>query len=98
MIEREVLEREIHQLRQVIRADAYALASKSTPIADRVRLQEQIAIRTTMRVGLSKELSGGSSLGTAEPRGSHAQAKAYSRSQANEGRVAENPLSPASPH
>jgi hypothetical protein len=60
MIEREVLEREIHQLRQIIRADAYALASKSTPIADRARLQKQIAIRTTMRVALSKELSGGS--------------------------------------
>jgi hypothetical protein len=98
MIEREVLEREIHQLRQIIGADAFALASKSTPIADRARLQKQIAIRTTMRVGLSKELGGGSSLGTAEPRGSHAQAKAYSRSQANEGRVAENPVSPASPH
>jgi hypothetical protein len=98
MIEREVLEREIHQLRQIIRADAYALVSKSTPIADRARLQKQIAIRTTMRPGVSKELSGGSSLGTAEPRGSHAQAKAYSRSEANEGRVAENPLSPASPH
>ena len=97
MIEREVLEREI-QLRQIIRADAYALASKSTPIADRARLQKQIAIRTTMWVGLSKELSGGSSLGTAEPRGSHAQAKTYSRSEANEGRVAEKPLSPASSH
>jgi hypothetical protein len=35
MIEREVLDREIHQLRQIIRADAYALASKSTPVADR---------------------------------------------------------------
>jgi hypothetical protein len=93
-----MMEREVHQLRQIIRADAYALASKSTPIADRARLQKQIAIRTTMRVGLSKELSVGSSLGTAEPRGSHAQAKAYSRSEAHEGRVAANPVSPASPH
>jgi hypothetical protein len=65
MIERELLEREIHQLRQIIRADTYALASKSTPIGDRARLQKQIAIRTTMWVGLSKELSGDSSLGTA---------------------------------
>ena len=34
MIEREKLEREIHQLRQIIRADAYALASKSAIGAD----------------------------------------------------------------
>jgi hypothetical protein len=57
MTEREMLEREIHQLRQIIRANAYAVASKSTPMADRARLQKQIAIRTTMWVGLSKELS-----------------------------------------
>jgi hypothetical protein len=63
MLEREKLEREVHQLRQIIRADAYALASKSTPIADRDRLQKQISIRTTMWVGLSKELSSDSSLG-----------------------------------
>jgi hypothetical protein len=35
MLERKTLEREIHQLRQIIRADAYALVSKSTPIAER---------------------------------------------------------------
>ena len=98
MLEREVLEREIHQLRQIIWADAYALTSKATPITDRARLQKQIAIRTTMWVGLSKELSGASSLGTAEPRGPRAQAKAYPRSEANEGSVAANPLSPASSH
>jgi hypothetical protein len=57
MTEREMLEREIHQLRQIIRADAYAVASKYTPMADRARLQKQIAIRTTMWVGLSKDLS-----------------------------------------
>jgi hypothetical protein len=57
------------QSRQIIRADAYAVASKSTPMADRARLQKQIAIRTTMWVGLSKELSAASSLSTAEPRG-----------------------------
>jgi hypothetical protein len=95
MIEREVLEREIHQLRQIIRADAI---SKATPITDRARLQKQIAIRTTMWVGLSKELSGASSLGTAEPRGPHAQAKAYPRGEAHEGGIATNSVSPARPH
>ena len=35
MIKREMLEREIYQLRQIIRADAYTLASKSTPLADK---------------------------------------------------------------
>jgi hypothetical protein len=39
MIEREMLEREIHQLRQIIRADAFALVSKSTPVSDKARLQ-----------------------------------------------------------
>jgi hypothetical protein len=63
MLEREKLEREVHQLRQIIRADAYALASKSTPIADSARLQKQISIRTTVWMGLSKELSSDSSLG-----------------------------------
>jgi hypothetical protein len=63
MRERERLVREVHQLCQIIRADAHALGSKSTPVADRVRLKKQIAIRTTMWVGLSKELSGDSSLG-----------------------------------
>ena len=57
MIEREKLEREIHQLTQIIAANAFALASKSTPIADRAGLQKQIAIRATLWVGLSKELS-----------------------------------------
>jgi hypothetical protein len=98
MIEREVLEREIHQLRQIIRADAYALASKSTPLSDRVRLQKQIAIRTATWNGLLKQLSGDSSLDTAEPRGPRAQAKAYSRSEAHEGRPASNPVSPPSPY
>ena len=98
MIEREVLEREIHQLRQIIGADAFALASKSTPIADRARLQKQIDIRTTIWAGLLKQRSGDSSLDTAELRGAHAQAKAYSRSEAHEGRIATNPVSPARPH
>ena len=98
MLERENLEREVHQLRQIIRADAYALASKSTPIADKARLQKQIDIRTALWAGLLKQLSGASSLGTAEPRGPRAQAKAYPRSEAHEGQVAANPLSPASPH
>ena len=98
MPEREMLEREIHQLRQIIGANADALISKSTPIADRARLRTQIDIRTAMRSGLLKQLSGVSSLGTAEPRGSRAQVKAYSRSEAHKGRIAANPLSAARPH
>jgi hypothetical protein len=98
MIEREKLEREIHQLTQIIAADAFALASKSTPIADRAGLQRQIDIRSAMWAGLLKQLSGDSSLGTAEPRGSCAQAKAYPRSEADEGRIAVYPISPARPH
>ena len=42
MIEREKIEREIHQLTQIIAADAFALASRSTPSADRAGLQKQI--------------------------------------------------------
>jgi hypothetical protein len=98
MIEREELDREIHQLAVIIRANAYALVAKSTPIADRARLQKQIDIRTAMLGGLLKQLSGDSSLGTAEPRGPHAQAKKYSRSEAHEGGIAANSVSPASPH
>jgi hypothetical protein len=98
MPEREMLEREVHQLRQIVRADAFALVSKSTPIADSARLRKQIDIRTTLRSDLLKQLSGVLSLGTAEPRGSRAQAKAYSRSEAHEGRIAANPLSAARPH
>ena len=97
-MEREKLEREIHQLTQIIGANAFALVSKPTPIADRARLQKQIDIRTTMWAGLLKQLGGDSSLGTAELRGAHAQAKAYSRSEAHEGRIATNPVGPASPH
>ena len=62
-MEREKLEREIHQLTQIIGANAFAWVSKSTPIADRARLQKQISIRTTMWAGLSKELSSDSILG-----------------------------------
>jgi hypothetical protein len=98
MIEREKLEREVHQLNQIIKADAFALVSKSTPIADWGRLLKQIDIRTAMWSGLLKQLSGDSSLGTAEPRGSRAQAKAYSRSEAHEGGIAGNSISPARPH
>jgi hypothetical protein len=64
MLEREMLEREVRQLRQIIRADAFALVSKSTPIADRARLRKQIDIRTATWRGLLKQLSGVSSLGT----------------------------------
>jgi hypothetical protein len=48
MIERDKIEREIHQLTQIIGANAFAWVSKSTPIADRARLQKQIDTRTTM--------------------------------------------------
>ena len=97
-MEREKLEREIHQLTKIIGANAFALVSKSTPIADRARQLKQIDIRTAMWSGLLKQLSGDSSLGTAEPRGSCAQAKAYPRSEAHEGYIASNPNSPARPH
>jgi|SRR5450631_980650 hypothetical protein len=97
-MEREKLEREIHQLTQIIRANTYALVSKSTPIMDRGQTAKAIDIRTTMWAGLLKQLSGDSSLGTAEPGGSRAQAKAYSRSEAHEGRIATNPVSPTRPH
>jgi hypothetical protein len=98
MIEREKIEREIHQLTQIIAANAFALASRSTPNADRVGLQKQIEIRSILWAGLLKQLSGASSLSPAELRGPAAQAKAYPRSQAHEGQVAANPLSPASSH
>ncbi len=56
MIDREKLEREIHQLTQIIRADADALVSKSMPSADRAGLQKQVDIRTAQRAGLLKQL------------------------------------------
>jgi hypothetical protein len=40
-MEREKLEREIHQLTQIIGADAFALASKSTPIADPAQVKSK---------------------------------------------------------
>jgi len=97
-MEREKLEREIYQLTQIIAANAHALVSKGTPLADRAGLQRQIDMRTIMWAGLLKQLSGDSSLGTAELRGPRAQAKAYSRSEAYEGGIASNPDSPARPH
>ena len=63
MLERDKLEHEIHQLRQIIRADAFALASKSTRATDKAGLQKQIEIRSTMCVGLLKQLNGGPRLG-----------------------------------
>ena len=69
MTEREKLEREIHQLTQIIGANAFALAAKSTPGADRAGLQKQIAIRSARWAGLLKRLSGASSLSAAELRG-----------------------------
>jgi hypothetical protein len=98
MVEREEIEREIHQLTQIIAADAFALASRSTPSADRVGLQKQIEVRSALWAGLLKQLSGTSSLSPAELRGPRAQAKTYPRSEAHEGQVAPNPPSPANPH
>jgi hypothetical protein len=98
MIEREKIEREIHQLTQIIAANAFALASRSTPNADRVGLQKQIEIRSVLWAGLLKQVSGASSLSPAELRGPRAQTKAYPRSEAHEGHVAASPISPANPH
>ena len=56
MMEREKLEREIHQLTQIIGSNAFALASKSTRIADRAGLQKQIEMRTAQRDGLLKHV------------------------------------------
>jgi hypothetical protein len=98
MIEREKIEREIHQSTQIIAANAFALASRSTPNADRVGLQKQIEIRSVLWAGLLKQLSGASSLSPAELRGPRAQTKAYPRSEAHEGQVAASPISPANPH
>jgi hypothetical protein len=98
MTERDRLEREIHQLTQIIAANVFALASRSTPNADRAGLQRQIKIRSALWAGLLKQLSGASNLETTEPGGPRAQAEAYSRSQAHEGRIAGNPISPARPY
>jgi hypothetical protein len=62
------------------------------------QIAEANAIRTATWNGLLEQLSGDSSLDTAEPRGPRAQAKAYSRSEAHEGRIAINSISPARPH
>jgi hypothetical protein len=98
MTERDRLEREIHQLTQIIAANSFALASRSTPGADRAGLQRQIGIRSAQWAGLLKKLSGASTLETTEPGVSRAQAEAHSRSQAHQGDVAANPVSPARPH
>jgi hypothetical protein len=76
MMEREKLEREIHQLIQIIAADAFALASKSTPIADRAGLRKQLDMRTTMYTGLLKQLGRVSTTAVAGLRAPRAQAKA----------------------
>jgi hypothetical protein len=97
MTERDKLEREIHQLTQIIAANVFALASKSTPNADRAGLQRQIGIRSALWAGLLKKLSGASNLETTESGGPRAQ-EVYLRSQAHEGGIAANPISPARPH
>ena len=98
MTEREKLEHEIRQLTQIIGADAFALASKSTPAADRAGLRKQIEIRSALWVGLLKRLSGASNPSAVELRGPHAQAKAPARSEAHQGDVAANPAGPARTH
>jgi hypothetical protein len=98
MTEREKLEREIHQLTQIIGANAFALASKSTPIADRAGLQKQIEIRSVLWAGLLKQLNGASSLGTGELRGPPAQAKGPARREAHQGGIAANPVGSAHAH
>ena len=98
MTERDRLEREIHQLTQIIAANSFALASRSTPGADRAALQRQIAIRSARWAGLLKQLSDASTLETTEPGVSRAQDEADLRSQAHQGDIAVNPVSPARPH
>jgi hypothetical protein len=98
MTERDRLEREIHQLTQIIAANAFALASRSTPSADRAGLQRQIGIRSARWAGLLKQLGGASTLETTEPGGPRAQAETDLRSQAHEGRLAANPVRPARPY
>ena len=98
MADREKLEREIHQLTQIIGADAFALASKSTPVADRAGLLKQIEIRSALWAGLLKRLSGASSLSAAELKGHHAQAKAAARSGAHQRGIAPDPVGSAQAH
>jgi hypothetical protein len=98
MADREKLEREIHQLTQIIGSNAFALASKFTPIADRAGLQKQIEIRSALWAGLLKQLSGGSGPGTADPGGRHAQTKELARSEAHQGDIASNPVRSARAH
>ncbi len=98
MTERDRLEREIRQLTQIIAADAFALASRSTPGADRAGLQRQIGIRSARWAALLKQLSGASTQETTEPGVPRAQVEARLRSQAHQGDIAANPVSPARPH
>jgi hypothetical protein len=58
MADREKLAREIHQLTQIIGAQAFALAARSTPIADQAQLLKQIERQGALWAGLLKRLSG----------------------------------------
>jgi hypothetical protein len=98
MTERDKLEQEIYQLSQIMTANALALASRSTPIADRPRLHKQIRIRGALWAGLLKKLSGASTLEPTEPRGLHAQAEADLPGQAHQGGTAAHPVGPARPY
>ena len=98
MADREKLEREIHQLTQIIGAQAFALAARSTPIADQAQLLKQIERQGALWAGLLKRLSGASSPSAAELKGSHAQAKAAARSGAHQGGIAPDPVGSAQAH
>jgi hypothetical protein len=97
MPEREMLEREVHQLHQIIRADAFALASQSTSIADRARLRHQMNLRSALQSGLLKRLSDAATPDTGEPVGSPVQAKASWPSGARPAHPAVNPFRPVRP-
>ena len=98
MTERDRLEREVHRLTQIIAAMPSPWRPGRRPIADRAGLQKQIEIRAALWPGLSKRLSGASTLETTQPGGPRAQAEAHSRSQAHEGWIAIHPIGPARPH
>jgi|HubBroStandDraft_6_1064221.scaffolds.fasta_scaffold11656_10 hypothetical protein len=73
-MEREKLEREIHQLTQIIGRMLSLWFPSPRPSRTGPDCKKQIDIRTTIWAGLLKQLGGDSRLGTAELRGAHAQA------------------------
>ena len=93
-----MLERELHQLRQIIRADAFALASSSTPQRGSGQAANADRRTTAIQSGLLKRLGDVSSTRAAEAGGTHAQAKASAPGKADEGQAAAHPHRPARPH